>query len=159
MTDSKAAMDPTAIAPAEPTRLATQTVGNIGLYFVCYRLSQHGWNVMPTARNARGIDILGYSQDGKKTVTVQVKALSARNAALLGSTLDGFIAQFVIAVLQRRTRSRRLVPSRRRRTARRLRSGSRRFSARSECRVGSPSWVGPYAAPQNGHGELGNPRH
>ncbi len=84
------------IAPAEPTRLATQTVGNIGLYFVCYRLSQHGWNVMPTARNAKGIDILAYSQDGKRTRTVQVKALSARNAVLLGPTLDGFIAEFVI---------------------------------------------------------------
>jgi hypothetical protein len=93
----------TEIAPTEPTRLATQTVGNIGLYFVCYRLSQHGWNVMPTARNAKGIDILAYSQDGKKTVTVQVKALSARNAVLLGPTLDGQIAQFMVVCRKVRT--------------------------------------------------------
>jgi hypothetical protein len=91
------------IAPSEPTRLATQTVGNIGLYFVCYRLSQHGWNVMPTSRNAKGIDIVAYSQDGKKTVTVQVKALSARNAVLLGPSLDGFIAQFVVICRKVRT--------------------------------------------------------
>ncbi len=57
------------IAPTEPTRVATQTVGNMGPYFVRYRLSQHGWKVMPTARNAKGIDILAYSHDGKRTVT------------------------------------------------------------------------------------------
>ncbi len=93
------------VAPIEPTRLATQTVGNIGLYFVCYRLSQRGWNVMPTARNARGIDILAYSQDGKRTRTIQVKALSARNAVLLGPTIDGFIAEFVVVCQKVRTDS------------------------------------------------------
>ena len=31
-----------------------QVVGNIGMYYAAYRLSQQGWNVMPTARNARG---------------------------------------------------------------------------------------------------------
>ncbi len=93
------------IAPAEPTRLATQTVGNIGLYFVCYRLSQGGWNVMPTARNARGIDVLAYSQDGERVVTIQVKALSSRNAVLLGPSLDGFIADFVVVCRKVRTGS------------------------------------------------------
>ena len=29
--------------------------GNVGLYYCCYRLSQLGWNVMPTARNARSL--------------------------------------------------------------------------------------------------------
>ncbi|MDE3111514.1 MAG: hypothetical protein KGK34_01070 [Chloroflexota bacterium] len=91
------------IAPNEPTRLATQTVGNIGLYFVCYRLSQHGWNVMPTARNARGIDIVAYSQDGKRTRTIQVTALSKRNAAVLGGSLDGPIAEFVVVCRNVRT--------------------------------------------------------
>jgi hypothetical protein len=35
-----------------------QVVGNIGMYYAAYRLSQQGWNVMPTARNARGVDLL-----------------------------------------------------------------------------------------------------
>jgi len=35
-----------------------QVVGNAGMYFAAYRLSQMGWNVMPTSRNARGIDFL-----------------------------------------------------------------------------------------------------
>ena len=34
-----------------------QITGNIGLYYTCYQLSRLGWNVMPTSRNARGIDI------------------------------------------------------------------------------------------------------
>jgi hypothetical protein len=38
----------------------SQVVGNVGMYFAAYRLSQMGWNVMPTARNARGIDLLAY---------------------------------------------------------------------------------------------------
>ena len=37
-------------------KLNPQVVGNVGLYYVCYKLSLQGWNVMPTARNARGID-------------------------------------------------------------------------------------------------------
>src|SRR5277367_1271042 len=53
-----------------------QTVGNIGLFYVCHQLSRMGWNVMPTARNAKGVDILIYSQDASQTHTVQVKTLS-----------------------------------------------------------------------------------
>jgi hypothetical protein len=30
-----------------------QITGNLGLYYCCYKLSLLGWNVMPTARNAR----------------------------------------------------------------------------------------------------------
>jgi hypothetical protein len=45
---------------ADEGPLPNQAVGNVGLYYVCYRLSCLGWNVMPTARNARGVDILIY---------------------------------------------------------------------------------------------------
>lgn len=76
----------------------TQLVGNVGLYYACYRLSLLGWNVMPTARNARGIDILCYSQDGQRTVTVQVKALSMRNPVPLGHGLDNLVAQWIVIV-------------------------------------------------------------
>lgn len=74
-----------------------QTVGNIGLYYVCYQLSRRGWNVMPTARNARGIDILIYSQGASpRTVTIQVKTLSRRNPVPLGNKLDHLLAEFVV---------------------------------------------------------------
>ena len=34
-------------------KLEAQIVGNIGLYYVSYRQSQLGWNVMLTARTGR----------------------------------------------------------------------------------------------------------
>jgi hypothetical protein len=40
-----------------------QLTGNAGLYDTCYHLSLLGWNVMPIARNARGVDIIAYSQE------------------------------------------------------------------------------------------------
>jgi hypothetical protein len=51
---------------------------------------------MPTARNAKGIDVLIYSQDAKRTHTVQVKALSQRNPVPLGTKLDGLFGDFLV---------------------------------------------------------------
>jgi hypothetical protein len=76
--------------------LNAQNVGNVGLYFVCYRLSRAGWNVMPTARNARGVDLLAYSQDAKRTFAVQVKALSKRSPVPLGTHLESLFGDFFI---------------------------------------------------------------
>ena len=39
-------------------RLDRQVTGNVGLYYCCYQRSLMGWNVMPTARNAKGVDIV-----------------------------------------------------------------------------------------------------
>jgi hypothetical protein len=73
-------------------------VGNMGLYAVCYELSKRGWNVMPTSRNARGIDILGYDQRGRRTITVQVKALSRSAPVPLGRDKDlcNLIADYLV---------------------------------------------------------------
>jgi len=76
--------------------LGNQVVGNIGLYYVCYRLSRRGWNVMPTSRNARGIDVLIYSQDAQRTHTLQVKALSKANPVPLGTNLDRLFGDFFV---------------------------------------------------------------
>jgi hypothetical protein len=76
--------------------LPHQTVGNIGMYYTCYRLSLLGWNVMPTARNAKGIDILAYSEDATRTFTVQVKSLSNRSPVPLGKHLDHLFADYVV---------------------------------------------------------------
>lgn len=73
-----------------------QTVGNIGLFYVRYRLSRLGWNVMPTARNAKGIDILIYRQDASRTRTNQVKTLSRGSPVPLSNKLDRLFANFVI---------------------------------------------------------------
>ena len=76
------------------SKLEQQIVGNIGLYYVSYRLSQLGWNVMPTARNARGIDLIAYSLDGPSYVGVQIKSLSKRNAVPLGTSLDSIMGDY-----------------------------------------------------------------
>lgn len=82
----------------EDLKLPTQVVGNVGLYYVCYRLSLMGWNAMPTARNARGVDLLTYSGSGTKKLSFQVKALSKRAAVPLGHGLDNLIADWLIVV-------------------------------------------------------------
>lgn len=81
------------IAPLEP-----QLTGNVGLYYCCYRLSLLGWNVMPTARNARGVDIIAYSRDASRFVGLQIKALSKRNPVPLGGSLDKIMGDFWIIV-------------------------------------------------------------
>jgi len=75
-----------------------QIVGNIGLYYVCYELSRRGWNAMPTSRNARGVDVVIYNQNGKESHTIQVKSLSKRNPVPFGTTLNNLIADFVFVV-------------------------------------------------------------
>ena len=55
---------------------SNQIVGNVGLYYVCYELSKRRWNVLPTSRNARGVDVVIYNQTATQTHTIQVKALS-----------------------------------------------------------------------------------
>jgi len=79
-------------------KFETQITGNIGLYYTCYRLSRMGWNVMPTSRNARGIDIIAYSPDGSRFIGIQVKALSKRNPVPIGTSLDKIMGDFWIIV-------------------------------------------------------------
>lgn len=80
--------------------ITKQTIGNIGLYYTCYLLSLYGWNVMPTARNAKGIDVIAYSQTGRKRVLIQVKTLSKKNPVPLGTKLDGFFADFIVVCVR-----------------------------------------------------------
>jgi hypothetical protein len=80
----------------------THNTGNIGLFFVCYQLARRGWNVMPTARNARGVDILAVNGAGTK-IAVQVKTLSGRDAVNI-SDIEGLVqmADFLVVVLNAR---------------------------------------------------------
>jgi len=79
-------------------KLDSQVVGNAGLYFTCFHLSLLGWNAMPTARNARGIDIVAYSRDGSRYVGIQVKTLSKRNPVPLGTSLNSLMGEFWVIV-------------------------------------------------------------
>src|SRR5258706_215596 len=62
------------------SQINRQVVGNIGMYFAAYQLSLRGWNVMPTSRNARGIDLLAYDSDADHYLGIQIKALSGTGA-------------------------------------------------------------------------------
>jgi len=78
--------------------MSNQITGNVGLYLVCTELSKRGFNVMPTARNAKGVDIVGYSDDGK-SFTVQVKALTKRNPVPFGKSMDHLPADYYVIVV------------------------------------------------------------
>jgi hypothetical protein len=81
-------------------RQRAQITGNVGLYRVCAELSKLGFNVMPTARNAKGVDVVGY--DGKgNSFTVQVKTLTKTAAVPLGQGTGHLTADyFVLVVLE-----------------------------------------------------------
>ncbi len=85
-------------SPIEKTRLDPQITGNVGLYYCCYQLSLRGWNVMPTARNARGVDIIAYSRDATRFIGIQVKALTKRNPVPLGTSLENVAGNFWVIV-------------------------------------------------------------
>lgn len=78
--------------------LSRQVTGNVGLYYCCYKLSRLGWNVMPTARNARGVDIIAYNADASRFIGIQVKTLSKRNPMPLGASLDKCMGDFWVIV-------------------------------------------------------------
>ncbi|HHT9117791.1 MAG TPA: hypothetical protein ACFYD1_04090 [Candidatus Hypogeohydataceae bacterium YC38] len=73
-----------------------QIVGNVGLYYACCELSKCGWNVLPTSRNAKGVDVVIYNQSATRTHTIQVKALSKKNPVPFGGNLDSLLADYVV---------------------------------------------------------------
>jgi hypothetical protein len=73
-------------------------VGNAGLYLTCYHLSRLGWNVMPTARNARGIDIVAYDRGGTDFLGIQVKTLSKADPVPLGTSIENLMGDFWVVV-------------------------------------------------------------
>ena len=91
----------------------TQITGNVGLYFVCYKLSKMGWNVMPTARNAKGVDIIAYNSHMTRMISIQVKALSTETSVLVSNKAENITGDFWIIVnnVKKESRSFILLPS------------------------------------------------
>jgi hypothetical protein len=82
---------------SEPKEIMSkQIVGNVGLFYICYQLCKLGWNAMPTSRNAKGIDIVIYSQDGERKHTIQAKSLTKRSAVPLGSHLNNLMGDYLV---------------------------------------------------------------
>ena len=63
----------------------TNVIGNIGLFYVCYELSRRGFNVVPTSRNTKAVDVIVGTADFSKHVTVQVKATTIDWGVRVGS--------------------------------------------------------------------------
>ena len=53
---------------------------------------------MPTARNARGVDIVAYNEGASRFLGIQVKSLSKRNPVPLGNSVDKCMGDFWIIV-------------------------------------------------------------
>lgn len=79
----------------------SQITANKALYHVCYKLSELDWNVMPTARNAAGVDILCINEEGKM-ISIQTKGVRGRDIATAGpgSPSNRIIADFWIIVTE-----------------------------------------------------------
>ncbi len=77
-------------------KTSNQIVGNVGLYYVCYELSKKGWNVLPTSRNTKGVDIVIFSEKAYRKYTIQVKSLSQKTPVPLGNNLDNLFGDFLI---------------------------------------------------------------
>lgn len=86
--------------PTDPLAVTMnpQLTGNVGLYYCCYHLSRMGWNVMPTARNAKGVDIIAYSEDATRLIGIQVKSLSKRAPVPLGTSLEKIMGHFWVII-------------------------------------------------------------
>jgi hypothetical protein len=79
-------------------RQNTHITGNVGLYFVCYKLSAMGWNVMPTARNAKGIDIIAYNSNMTKMISIQVKTLNKKANVFVNNKSENITGKYWIIV-------------------------------------------------------------
>lgn len=86
--------------PAEQKKISPLLVSDIGLFYVCYRLSCMGWKVSLASRDARGVDLVISSQDAHKTRTIKVKTLSRRNPVPFGSNIDTLSADFFVVCVR-----------------------------------------------------------
>jgi hypothetical protein len=53
---------------------------------------------MPTARNARGVDIIAYDESSINYLGIQVKTLSRRNPVPLGNCVDKIMGDYWVVV-------------------------------------------------------------
>lgn len=68
------------LPPPKKKRADGQVTGLAGELFVAAELLKRGLQTSVTFGNAKSIDLLAYNPDTKKTYTVQVKTVRARNA-------------------------------------------------------------------------------
>jgi hypothetical protein len=62
-----------------PLTFSNNLVGTAGEYFVCAELCRRGYLALLTPKNNPLFDVIASTQDGSKTVSIQVKTRSIRN--------------------------------------------------------------------------------
>ncbi len=62
-----------------PSSASNNLVGTAGEYYVCAELCRSGYLALMTPKNNPLFDVVATSQDGTKTVAIQVKTRSVRN--------------------------------------------------------------------------------
>jgi hypothetical protein len=68
----------------EHKKLPQRLVRNAGVFYVCHRLSQMGWNATPTMHYARGPNVVIESGDAERTWRLKVRSFSRRYPVPLG---------------------------------------------------------------------------
>jgi hypothetical protein len=86
----------------EHKKLPQHLVRNAGVFYVCHRLSQMGWNATPTTRYSSGPNVVIESADAERTWRLKVRSLSKRDPVPLGKNPQ-INADWVIACIRVRT--------------------------------------------------------
>jgi hypothetical protein len=70
--------------PVEDKKLPPHLVRKAGVFYVCHRLSQMGWNALPSTRKAKGPNVVIDSEGAERTWRLKVRSLSKRDPVPLG---------------------------------------------------------------------------
>ena len=72
----------------ENRKLPQRLVRNAGVFYVCHRLSQWGWNATPTMCYSRGPNVVIDGEGREETWRLKVRSLSRRDPVPLGENPD-----------------------------------------------------------------------
>jgi hypothetical protein len=72
-----------------------QRTGNLGLFYIGYKLSRFGWNVLPTIKNAKAIDMMAYNEKGDK-ISIQCKGFTNTESVGPFKDIEDIIADYYI---------------------------------------------------------------
>ncbi len=78
---------------------SAQSTGNAAMHYAAWQLSRKGWNVMATARNAKGSDLFCVNDNETIKFGVQSKGLSKRGPVGLGTNLKNLRSDWWIITI------------------------------------------------------------
>jgi len=84
---------------ARRPRFPRQVLENMSLYYVCYRLSREGWNVLPTTRSEGGPNLVLLDGGADVHHAAQVRALTKRYALEFGTKGENDSFDFLVVCM------------------------------------------------------------